>query len=92
MTPEFEETRRRTAEGVRQAQERFAALTSEVRTLVETKLAEFDSRLVRSFVGEEGKKKGYMPGLTATFEEMREFRKTHPATHKWVAFEQKVLG
>lgn len=77
-------------EGLRQARERKAALTPEVRALVETAVAQFHGRLVRSFCGPEAEKKGYMPAYAATVEEYRAYRELHPAMHRWAEWEKSL--
>lgn len=77
-------------DGKRAAAERWASMTPEVRLVVEASLARMHSRFVHMFVGEEGDNPGHMPGMVATSDELREFRKLHPATHRWAALENSL--
>lgn len=88
-----EETLRRSAEAARQAGERLAAISPEVRARTEALVASFNSKLVRLFCGTEdmAKSKGHQPCEVVSVEDLRKFRKAHPATHQWVEFERQVL-
>lgn len=78
------------ADGLKTAVERLASLTPDERLLVETALAGVHSRFVHMFVGEEGDNPGHMPGMVASTTELREFRKLHPVTHRWAAWEESL--
>lgn len=82
----------RAVDGLRRAQERRDSLTPEVLDRVEALLASVPSRLVRLFCGEESqaKSKGHQPCVVVSLGTFREFRKTHPVTHRWAEWEKSL--
>lgn len=80
-------------EGLRQAQLRLASLSPEERALAAAAETRLLSRFFRMFAGTEdmSESKGHVPCMILSAAEMREFRKTEPATHMWAAFEEKFL-
>lgn len=78
-------------EGLRQAQERLAQ--PGVREAQEEAHRLIMSKFFRLFAGTEDmtESKGHVPCIVVSVEEMREFRKTTPATHRWAAQEAEML-
>lgn len=93
MTEMQEAARKRHEEGMRRASEARALRTPEQVAEAEFAEAKLLSRFFRMFAGTEemSKSKGHQPCVVVSVAEMREFRKSEPATHRWAAFEQKFL-
>ena len=82
-------------ESLRLAREAKAARTPEQVAAAERAEAMILSRFVRMFDGPEelGHSKGKQPCVVLSVVEFREFRKTHPVTHRWgVEWEERVLA
>lgn len=78
--------------GLREARERLAEPGA--RKALEQTHRVILSRFFRMFAGTEdmSKSKGHQPCIVLSVEEMREFRKTTPATHMWAAHEEHFLS
>lgn len=78
-------------EGLRLAEERLSA--PGVREASEQAHRVILSRFFRMFAGTEDmtKSKGHVPCIVVSVETMREWRKTHPATHVWAEHDEKFL-
>jgi hypothetical protein len=90
----FEAAQQRCLTGIAAAQARLASLTPEVAALVAETEARLLSKFCRMFAGTEdmAQSKGHQPCIVVSVEEMREFRKAEPATHRWAEFERSVLA